>query len=97
MDSAFERRFIYKVEFHKPDVTTKAHIWKSMISELSDEDAKVLAGEFDLSGGQIENVMRKQFVDKILYNEQPTLEKLRGYCALEGLGGKVNNRPRIGF
>ena len=97
MDSAFERRFIYKVEFHKPDVATKAHIWKSMIGELSDEDAKVLAGEFDLSGGQIENVMRKQFVDKILYNEQPTLEKLRGYCALEGLGGKVNNRPRIGF
>lgn len=97
MDSAFERRFIYKVEFNKPDVITKAHIWKSMISELSDDDAKVLAGEFDLSGGQIENVMRKQFVDKILYNEQPTLEKLRGYCALEGLGGKVNNRPRIGF
>ena len=97
MDSAFERRFIYKVEFHKPDIDTKAHIWKSMIGELSDEDAKVLAGEFDLSGGQIENVMRKQFVDKILYNEQPTLEKLRGYCAVEGLGGKVNNRPRIGF
>ena len=97
MDTAFERRFIYKVEFNKPDVITKAHIWKSMINELSDDDAKVLAGEFDLSGGQIENVMRKQFVDKILYNEQPTLEKLRGYCALEGLGGKVNNRPRIGF
>lgn len=97
MDTAFERRFIYKVEFHKPDVITKAHIWKSMISELSDDDAKVLAGEFDLSGGQIENVMRKQFVDKILYNEQPTLEKLRGYCTLEGLGGNVNNRPRIGF
>ena len=97
MDTAFERRFIYKVEFHKPDVITKAHIWKAMISELSDDDAKVLAGEFDLSGGQIENVTRKQFVDKILYNEQPTLDKLRGYCALEGLGGKVNNRPRIGF
>jgi SpoVK/Ycf46/Vps4 family AAA+-type ATPase len=97
MDSAFERRFIYKVEFHKPDVATKTHIWKSMIGGLSDDDAAVLAGEFDLSGGQIENVMRKQFVDKILYNEQPTLEKLRGYCAVEGLGGKVNNRSRIGF
>ena len=97
MDSAFERRFIYKVEFHKPDVATKAHIWKSMIGELSDDDAAVLAGEFDLSGGQIENVMRKQFVDKVLYNEAPSLEKLRLYCKQENLGRCAPNRPRVGF
>ena len=97
MDSAFERRFIYKVEFHKPDVATKAYIWKSMIGELSDDDAAVLAGEFDLSGGQIENVMRKQFVDKVLYNEQPSLDKLRTYCALESMGSCAGNRPRVGF
>lgn len=97
MDSAFERRFIYKVEFHKPDVATKAHIWKSMIGELSDDDAAVLAGEFDLSGGQIENVMRKQFVDKVLYNEKPSLDKLRFYCKQENSGGCAHNRPRVGF
>ena len=97
MDSAFERRFIYKVEFHKPDVATKAHIWKSMIGELSDDDAAVLAGEFDLSGGQIENVMRKQFVDKVLYNEAPSLEKLRLYCKQENLGSCAPSRPRVGF
>ena len=97
MDSAFERRFIYKVEFHKPDVATKAHIWKSMIGELSDDDAAVLAGEFDLSGGQIENVMRKQFVDKVLYNEAPSLEKLRLYCKQENLGRCAPSRPRVGF
>ena len=97
MDSAFERRFIYKVEFHKPDVATKAHIWKSMIGELSDDDAAVLAGEFDLSGGQIENVMRKQFVDKVLYNEAPSLEKLCLYCKQENLGRCAPNRPRVGF
>ena len=97
MDSAFERRFIYKVEFHKPDVATKASIWKSMISELSDADAAALAGEFDLSGGQIENVMRKQFVDKVLYNEQPSLDKLRFYCRQENLGTCTQSRPRVGF
>ena len=97
MDSAFERRFIYKVEFHKPDVATKAHIWKSMIGGLSDDDATQLAREFDLSGGQIENVMRKQFVDKVLYNEQPSLDKLRTYCALESMGSCAGNRPRVGF
>ncbi len=97
MDSAFERRFIYKVEFHKPDVATKTSIWKSMIEGLSDDDAAALAGEFDLSGGQIENVMRKQFVDKVLYNEQPSLDKLRFYCRQENLGNCTQSRPRVGF
>ena len=97
MDSAFERRFIYKVEFHKPDVATKTHIWKSMIGELSDDDATILATEFELSGGQIENVMRKQFVDKVLYNEGPSLEKLRLYCRQENLGSCTHSRQRVGF
>ena len=68
-----------------------------MIAGLSDDDAAVLAGEFDLSGGQIENVMRKQFVDSILYNEQPTLDKLRKYCAMENMGACANSRPAVGF
>lgn len=97
MDTAFERRFIYKVEFHRPDIETKKLIWQSMISELDDNDAATLAGEFDLSGGQIENVKRKQVVDNILYGTAPTLESLRGYCTQEGIDTKGNNRPHIGF
>lgn len=97
MDTAFERRFIYKVEFHRPDIETKKLIWQSMINELDDNDAATLAGEFDLSGGQIENVKRKQVVDNILYGNAPTLESLRGYCTQEGIGTKGSNRPHIGF
>ena len=98
MDSAFERRFIYKVEFHKPDVETKERIWQSMITGLDNSDANALASEFDLSGGQIENVTRKQFVDRVLYDEQPTLARLRDYCKQECLNGAVGgNRPRVGF
>ena len=98
MDKAFERRFIYKVEFHKPNVETKKHIWQSMIGELDDNDAITLANEFDLSGGQIENVMRKQFVDNILYGEQPTLARLRDYCKQECFNAvNSENRTRIGF
>lgn len=97
IDTAFERRFIYKVEFHKPGVATKKHIWLSMINELNDSDAQTLASEFDLSGGQIENVMRKQFVDKILYDEAPTLEKLRNYCTQESMTSSSPHRTTIGF
>lgn len=98
MDSAFERRFIYKVEFHKPDVATKQRIWQSMICGLDSNAANALANEFDLSGGQIENVTRKQLVDKVLYGEEPTLESLRTYCMQENLNGASSvNRPRVGF
>ena len=98
MDSAFERRFIYKVEFHKPDVATKQRIWQSMICSLDSNAANALANEFDLSGGQIENVTRKQLVDKVLYGEEPTLDSLRTYCMQENLNGASSvNRPRVGF
>lgn len=99
MDTAFERRFIYKVEFHKPEVAVKERIWMSMIGDLAPADANKLAGEFDLSGGQIENVTRKQFVDKILYGEEPSLGKLREYCYQECMNSTGNTRrhSRIGF
>ena len=40
LDSAFERRFIFKIEFHKPDTKVKSLIWRSMLKDLSDEDAR---------------------------------------------------------
>jgi hypothetical protein len=90
------------VEFQKPEVSVKERIWLSMIGDLAPADANKLAGEFDLSGGQIENVTRKQFVDRILYGEEPTLAKLRDYCSQECMGasGCANSgdsRARIGF
>lgn len=98
MDGAFERRFIYKVEFQKPDIETKERIWLSMIHDLDIADAHLLASEFDLSGGQIENVTRKQYVDRVLYNELPTFAKLRDYCKQECMNGNNwGSRSRIGF
>ena len=53
MDKAFERRFLYKIEFAKPSLSAKSLIWQSMIPELSQEDATGLAQKYDFSGGQI--------------------------------------------
>ena len=97
LDKAFERRFIYKIEFERPDVEAKKHIWKSMIPALSEETAMALAKEFDLSGGQIENVARKRTVEVILSGVEPSLDQLRDYCRSEKLGSKDGDRARIGF
>jgi len=93
LDSAFERRFLYKVEFKKPETQVKIEIWKAMIPELSDKDAAALAREFNFSGGEIENISRKMTVDSILYGCEPSLKKLREYCSCEAISNK-NNKER---
>jgi len=97
LDSAFERRFLYKIAFEKPDAIVRGKIWQQMISELSDADATTLAEHFDFSGGQIENVARKYAINSILYgNDSEMLPILEDYCRCEQLNNNVT-RKRIGF
>ena len=97
LDKAFERRFIYKVEFERPTLDAKCQIWKSMIPTMPDETAMVLAKEFDLSGGQIENIARKRTVELILSGEEPTEAKLREYCVNETINSQCVKVGKIGF
>lgn len=66
LDKAFERRFLYKIRYDKPTTEARAKIWQIMLPALTDGDAATLAGMFDLSGGEIENIARKQLVNSIL-------------------------------
>ena len=95
-DDAFARRFLFKVEFVKPEVETRAKIWKSMLDDLSDEDALTLAGRYDFSGGNIENVARKATVGYVLSGRKATLQELLTYCDEETLSAQKSAR-RIGF
>ncbi len=94
MDSAFERRFLYKINFHKPDLATRLLIWQSMMPELPESDVAILAERYDFSGGQMENITRKATVEHILTGQMPSLEMLIGFCEEENI---VKNRPRIGY
>ena len=95
LDKAFERRFIFKVEFCKPDTEVKTKIWSSMLNDISIDDARQLASRFDFSGGQIENIARKRTVDYILTGKIASLDEIEGYCRAELLNGK--ERRHIGF
>ncbi len=97
LDPAFERRFLYKILFEKPDAAVCQKIWQQMIPELRTDDAAVLAGSFDFSGGQIENIARKHSINSILYGEgTEVLPVLENYCRSEQLSNTVT-RKRIGF
>ena len=95
MDKAFERRFLYKIHFQKPDLKARTSIWQSMLPELTDEDAQKLAKGYDFSGGQIENVARKQLVDGILFAKPLTYDGLKEYCDTELIEKSTGHR--IGF
>jgi SpoVK/Ycf46/Vps4 family AAA+-type ATPase len=97
LDTAFERRFLYKIEFQKPSTEVKFHIWKSMLPDLSDDEANTLAETYDFSGGQIENITRKALIDKIMQGtDKLSLEQYHDYCRHE-LIHKNGNKARIGF
>ena len=97
MDTAFERRFLYKVEFKNPELEARVRIWQSMLPELSEEDVRTLAEAYDFSGGQIENIARKEIINNILHDTPATLEQLRSYCDSERLSPQTLPARRIGF
>ena len=95
-DSAFERRFLYKILFKTPETGVKAKIWKSMVDELSDDEATRLASDYGFTGGQIENISRKLDVDYILSGRTPDMEKILSLCNAESIH-KTTASKRIGF
>jgi hypothetical protein len=93
-DTAFERRFLFKINFRKPDTSIRARIWKSKLPALTPEDCNLLAGRFDFSGGQIDNILRKNEISEIIHGKKVTLESLLAFCNEESLG---SSRGMIGF
>ncbi len=96
LDTAFERRFLYKICFEKPDATVRKSLWLSMMPNLKEADACTLAEKYDFSGGQIENISRKATINAILYGEESSgLETMMEYCNAERLNH--HGQKRIGF
>ena len=97
LDNAFERRFLYKIKFEKPDAAVRSKIWQQMIPELSESDAATLATAHEFSGGQIENVARKHSINVVLHGEQENpLPLLLAECAVESLNNG-QQRAKVGF
>jgi len=96
MDTAFERRFLFKIEFQKPSITVKAQIWKSKMPHLSNEDCELLASQFDFSGGQIDNIVRKNEINEIIHGSKVDVKMLIDFCREETLNSQ-NSRTPIGF
>ena len=95
LDPAFERRFLYKINFEKPDIGVRKSIWHAMIPELDESTVNTIASRYPFSGGQIRNVATKLSIDSILYGEvSATPNSLNSYCQQEHISKEGHH---IGF
>ena len=99
LDEAFERRFLYKIKFEKPNLEAKCSIWEMMFEDLvidkSNIDFKQMAQQYQFSGGQIENIARKCHIDTLLNLELITKELILQYCKEEEISNETT--IRIGY
>ena len=96
MDAAFERRFLFKVQFEQPSLENSAKIWQEKLSFLSEYESLQLAQNFDFSGGEMENIARKAVMDEVLNNISPNFRKVFQYCQSEKWNNQ-NTQNKIGF
>lgn len=96
LDKAFERRFLYKIEFSNPTMEAKRSIWQTMIPTLPESWAYELSLSYEFSGGQIENIARKQTIERIIHGGELSLDALKACCG-EELLDKKTARKRIGY
>ncbi|GMO49263.1 MAG: hypothetical protein Ta2G_06030 [Termitinemataceae bacterium] len=94
LDNAFERRFLYKIEFEKPTLQARKSIWQSLVADLSDDDASTLSQRYNFSGGQIENIARKRTVETVISGSLISIDTLCKYCDDELLN---KDERKIGF
>ena len=96
MDKAFDRRFLFKIEFERPTNEARKQIWQSLLVGLNDAQATELADKFDFSGGQIQNISRKQIIHSIFEgSDEIDYEQVKKDCQSEQVSRQ--NGRKIGF
>lgn len=96
LDGAFERRFLFKVKFENPSIESKTCIWKDKLSWLDESQAKAFATDYDFSGGQIDNIVRKIAMNEVISGERPAMSEIHEMCKSEKIEAE-NSARKIGF
>lgn len=69
---------------------------RKLSKKVKKKEVLKLAGDFSFSGGQIENIARKQLKESILSgNDLPTIESIREACLVERFNTTATRQ--IGF
>lgn len=82
-DPAFHRRFLYRIEFKSPSAEVRKQIWRSMLPDMDESNIKAMAERFSISGGQIENAVRKMMIESILKGRPLNTDEIVAICEQE--------------
>ena len=97
MDSAFDRRILYKLNFEKPDKTTRFSILKEQFPIVEEDFLRKVSADHSLTGGQIVNVKKRCVTEQLLFgSETSNPEKFLFYVEQE-LNFRKTDKPGIGF
>ncbi len=74
LDKAFERRFLYKVEFEKPTKETQYNLLSNAFQNISKDTINTILEDYSFTGGQIYNIRKKYIMQCII--EDANLDEL---------------------
>jgi AAA+ superfamily predicted ATPase len=97
LDFAFERRILYKIKFNKPNPESRRQILLDRFPYLDNESLYKLSRDYELSGGQIENIRKKIILEKVLRSDFKAEEDLLLQWAEQELVMSRPSRNLIGF
>jgi cytochrome oxidase assembly protein ShyY1 len=83
LDPAFLRRFTMKYYIGNPDKRAVKSILKNKIDFLENREVERIANQFQLSGGQIENISTKCIINRIITKSNPTINEVMDMCEEE--------------
>ena len=96
LDPAFERRFLYKVEYKKPQEAVRRQILSNVFKDISAETLEKINMTCELTGGQIQNVHKKILINSLLDEEDNQETMILELCKEEFVLSKTDRKP-IGF
>ena len=97
LDSAFDRRLLYKLEFQKPEEEVRYRILKSSFPDFDENVLQDINQDYQLTGGQISNIKKKMMVKEMLESELDADDVLLTLCEEEFSLRNVGRGNVIGF
>jgi len=95
-DPAFERRFLYKIVFDKPDQKARMMILNDKIPELNEEERQFIVNNYNLTGAQIENISQKLEIKKVI-KDKVSFDEIKNFCKGETDNCFTQIEKHIGF
>lgn len=86
VDPSFMRRFLFKVKFSTPTPNVVKQIIKNKLDFLKENELDTISNRYRLTGGEIDNIVTKITLNKVLTKSNPTLSEIMEYCEQEKVG-----------